>query len=215
MSMSKGFVQVLIILAVISLLGVGGFLYLKEKNVFKLTANTQPESSLESQKLKENLGEVKKYNDESGFSFNYFSKFSVEDATPLNSSVYYSLLEVSSKSYPEGKVTIGVKDTKYGSVADWLNKDLEAPPNTSLVGATSLAGFPAKQYSYEMNSQKYAKIAAIDKGILYEITYLADSPVFEELAGNITSSFTVESSSQSSSGSSPDDAVYETEEVVE
>ncbi len=212
--MSKGFVQVLIILAVVALLGVGGYVYLKKKDIFK---------PVESQKLKQSLGEVKKYNDESGFSFNYFSKFSVEDATPANSAVYYSLLEVGSKSYPEGKVTIGVKDTKYESIEDWLKKDPEAPKNTSLVGATSLSGFPAKQYSYEVSSQKYAKIAAIDKGILYEITYLADLPVFEELAGNITSSFTVLGESQNSSGSasqsssatSSDDAVYETEEVVE
>ena len=135
------------------------------------------------------------YKDESGFSFGYPKGIKVSDVTPADEE-YYSQLKLSKG---DEFLTISVKDAKTSGYE-----------NSSLVGAVSLAGMPAKQYA---QGGKLITVA-IDSGVVYLIEGLKDGDYWEDVQNTVALSFTL-AEKTSTSGSGDENTIYEEEEVVE
>jgi len=147
---------------------------------------------------------VSTYKDESGFSFTATSDVRVEDVTPNDPSYYTKL----SLKKDDKELVILAKDTSYIKAEDWLAKEGQG---LSLVGAVSLAGISAKQYS---NDTKLVTVA-IDKGILYLVEGPNDNASWEDLQTKVVSTFRFDSSPSGQGTSVPADNVTYEEEVVE
>lgn len=209
--------------AVILTLVAGGIIYYlgsKDKDSYtgvpKLFNLIQKNGSSGSQAGAETKkDEEKTYEDASGFSFKYSKDLTAGDVTP-GDNAYYSVVSVK-KGSQELKIT--TKDVSYSSLEDWLSKDKDAPKGTTLVGAVTLSGISAKQYVYGSR----LITAAVDKKILFTIDSLRDPNLWDKVHDRIVSSFTfvnpeatpVPGSSGSGSSGAGDNAIYETEEVVE
>lgn len=208
--MSKKLV-IISLVSFIVLLGLGVFgyfaIYAPSKEIKKSSASALPtESPTGEEKLSGDL----LYNDESGFSFRYPKSATITDVTPSDS-VYYSML---SAKLPKGDVKIKVMDTNYKTINDWLSKDQDSPKDAKLVGAVSMAGLSASQYSYDSGKKELTLV--IDKGIIYLIEGARDGSILEDFQNLIASTFSLQTvSSNSSASGGASDAIYEEEEVVE
>lgn len=148
------------------------------------------------------------YRDEAGFSFGHPKDIKVGDITP-DETVYYAKLSLKK----EGKeMIISAKDTKYKNPDDWVAKDKDAPEDASLVGAVSLGGISAKQYT----SDGKLWTVAIDQGVLYLVEGPKDEGYWEGVYDLLVSTFSLAESEKATGGpSSGGNAIYEEEEVVE
>lgn len=200
--MSKSKILTIIFLLVIAGTATGAVLVYKPVNRISLSPTaktTTQETDIKGDKV---------YKDESGFSFKYPEDITIKDVTPEDDS-YYSVLSLKK----EGKeLKISTRDTNYKTVDKWLEKEVTSPEGASVVGATSLGGLSAKQYS---DGEKLWTVA-IDQGVLYSIVGPKDAGYWEKLHDLIVSSLSFSKPEQTGSGSSSDrSAVYEEEEVVE
>lgn len=152
------------------------------------------------------------YEDSAGFSLKHPLSITVEDITPQEKdSPFYTLLNL--KKGTEA-LTVAFKDTEYKTIDGMLEKDPDAPKETSLVGATSMDGIPVNQYSYSFNGKDVLLSVALDKGILYLIEGPKDNGFWEKTHNLIISSlsFADKKASASQGGES---VIYEAEEVIE
>ena len=168
--------------------GIGGYFVvsLRKQKTPASQTTTLPEATVKGDLV---------YKDESGFSFSYSKGIKVTDITP-ESDEYYSRLKLAKGNE---FLTISVKDAKTSGYED-----------SSLVGAVSLAGMPAKQYA---KGEKLATVA-VDSGVVYLIEGLKDGGYWEDVQNTVALSFTL-AEKTSSSGSAVDNAIYEEEEVIE
>lgn len=202
MSKSK-IVTIAFILIILAGIATGVFFVYKSGKQLPLSPFAQKSAS---QETGINGGGV--YKDESGFSFKYLEGLNVEDVTPENDS-YYSVLSLK-KGGKELKISM--QDTNYKTLEKWLEKEITSPEGASVVGAASLGGLSAKQYS---DGEKLWTVA-IDRGVLYSIVGPKDAGYWEKLHDLIVSSLSFLKPEQAGSGSSSGgSAVYEEEEVVE
>lgn len=151
------------------------------------------------------------YEDSSGFSIKHAASITIEDLTPEESE-FYTLLDL---KRGDSGMSIAFKDTEYKSVEDMLEKDSDAPKNTSLIGAASLDGIPMTQYSYNFESKEILLSAAIDKGVLYLIEGPKDEGFWEETQNLIVSTFAFAQKEAPSASSGGQAVIYEAEEVIE
>ncbi len=200
--------KTLIILAVLVLLGVGGV-----TGYFVLNGRSSKETggdrsvSLLPKTSKDEVNADTLYEDSAGFSFKYPKNAKVTDVTP-NGDEYYTQLNLTKGSE---KVIITLKDTSTKTIEDWLKGDT-VYSGASLVGAASLDGVSAKQYT---KGEKLITVA-VDGGVIYLIEGLKDDGFWENVQGSIVSTFKfagAANASNSSSGAS--DVIYEEEEVIE
>lgn len=152
--------------------------------------------------------------DESGFSFNYPKSVTVSDETP-DDDAYYSLLEVTKDNNPKG-ISITLRDTKFDNLDKWVKSGKDIPSDAALVGATSFAGFSAKQYT----TDNKLWTAAIDKGVLYLIEAQKDADFWEKTNDLIVSTFALvqpKAATEKTGGGAAGggNVVYEVEEVIE
>jgi hypothetical protein len=140
------------------------------------------------------------YQDGSGFSFKYPENLRVSDVTP-NDDTYYSLVDVRQG----GKsLRISVKDGEF-----------KVPSDASLVGAATLAGISAKQYTYKVNSEDTLATVAVQSGIVYLIEGPRDGGFWEDTQNTIVASFNVGNQASASTNSASSSTIDEGEEVVE
>lgn len=144
------------------------------------------------------------YSDESGFSFKYPKSLRVEDITPSDDS-YYSKVSLIKGGE---KLTITVRDEAEKTIDAILLSD-DYYKDASLVGATTLAGISAKEYSM---GDKLITIALKD-GIVYLIEGNKDAGFWEDTQGVVISTFTF--GLRESDGPSDENTTYESEVIVE
>lgn len=190
---SKKVIIILVALAILILGGVGGYLFVSLRN-----KNLQPKNSGNTSLIKEVISGNASYEDESGFSFSYPKAIKISDVTP-DDEIFYSKLNLTKGN---DKLVISVYDAK--SLPDYSQ--------AKLVGATTLGGLSAKQYSLD---QKLITVAP-DSGIIYLIEGLKDDDYWEEVQNVVVSSFTFGKKETSKTTTSDDsNAIYEEEEIVE
>lgn len=147
------------------------------------------------------------YEDTAGFSFKHPKDIKVTDVTP-DGDEYYTQLNLARGSE---KIVLTAKDTSAKTADDWLKSDTTYS-GASLVGATTLGGISAKQYS---KSEKLIMVA-VDQGVVYLIVGPKDGAFWEEVQGAAISTFKFSGTASSSAGSSgASDIEYEAEEVIE
>lgn len=201
--MSKSKILTIIFLLVIAGIATGALFVYKPVNRLSLSPTaktTTQETGIKADKV---------YTDESGFSFKYPGDTTIKDVTPEDDS-YYSVLSLKK----EGKeLKISMQDTNYKTLDKWLEKEIASPEGASVVGAASLGGLSAKQYS---DGEKIWTVV-IDRGVLYSIVGPKDGGYWEKLHDLIVSSLSLSKPEQvtGSGSSSGGSAVYEEEEVVE
>lgn len=202
MSKSK-ILTIIFLLIIIAGIATGAlFVYKPGKQLFLspfAQKSTTQEIGIEADKV---------YKDEAGFSFKYPGGINVEDKTP-DDDPYYSVLSLKK----EGKeLKISMQDTNYKTLDKWLAKEITSPEGASVVGATSLGGLSAKQYS----DGESLWTVAIDQGVLYSIVGPKDGGYWEKLHDLVVSSLSFSKPEQVTGGiSSGNGAIYEEEEVVE
>ena len=191
---------ILLIVAGILVLGtvVFGIFFLSSRSKNELQENIDLSQTLP---VEERASVEKIFSDESGFSFKYPASINVADITP-NDSTFYTLLDLSKA---DKSIKISVKDASL----------YNPPVGSNLLGAITLAGMSAKQYSYKRGNENMLLTVAIDKGVLYIIEGLKDAGFWEETQNTIVSSFSFAPEAASGASSGGSDVVYEGEEVVE
>jgi len=192
----------IILISVLLLLVAGGAGYLIVSSKNKSSSTSFPIA--ESLTSKEMASADLEYNDESGFSFKYPKSLKVEDITPSDDS-YYSKLSLTKSGE---KLTITVKDETEKTIEKFLSSD-NYYKEASLIGATSLAGISAKEYSLD---EKLITIALKD-GILYLIEGSRDSGFWQDTQGVVVSTFVF--GLKEAGGSSDANTTYEAEVIVE
>lgn len=181
------------ILALAVILG-GGITFLIIKNSQQSSETATQLTQNIDQSVEEEIT-TKSYKDEAGFSFNYPDTLTVKDITP-NDDSYYSLVDIS-KGGKSAKIT--VQDGTY-----------KISENAKLVGSTTMAGLPAKQYSYQGNLVTFAN----KDGIMYVVESLDDNDFWTKTHNIIVDSFSLGSDTKSTSPSGNSGSVIEEEEVI-
>ncbi len=202
--------QILIILVVMGIIILGGA---TSYFLFKSKTGSQVKNTGQSDTSEKSTEATLVYKDNAGFSFEYPKSIKVKDVTP-NDDSSYSVLSLTKTG---GEIKITVIDTTAKTADEWI-KSTSGVKEASLVGATTLAGLSAKQYS---TSSKLLTVA-IDGGILYLVEGPAsqsqggpkDTGFWEDAQNKIASTFSLTESSNSSGTPSSGDVVEE-EEVVQ
>lgn len=206
--MSKKAFLLIATAAVLVIGGVAGYFVLSSRSKSAGSDGGQRGLSfLPKTEKKEEINADTLYEDTAGFSFKYPKDVKVTDVTP-DEDEYYTQLNLSRGSE---KIVLTAKDASAKTADDWLKGD-STYSGSSLVGATTLAGISAKQYS---KGETLITIA-VDAGVVYLIEGPKDEAFWEDVHGALISSFKFSgtaSAGQASSGSS--DIEYEEEEVVE
>lgn len=157
----------------------------------KFQAGTNPTNSLAARKPS-SVPEIpvsdQIYTDSSGFSFKYPKDVKVTDTTPAEE-IYYSRLDLDRKG---NKVSIEIKDAP------------KEPVYQNFSGATTLGGFPAKQYKTEFTTIT----SSYDSGVLYVVQLHTQDTYMSKVYDNVVSSFTV------GGGTGEGDTIFE-EETIE
>lgn len=189
--------KILAVAIVLGVLTAGGIYFLVRNQQTSLPADSL--NDLDSiDEVRTDLPSTEVYNDEAGFSFRYFSDAEVADIIP-NDDSYYSLLNVSKGA---SSLTVKVQDGTY-----------KPPTGAKLVGARTLGGMKASQYSYEKNGDTYLVTFANVEGIIYLIESKSDNGYLDSLHTEIADSFMIGSQTKTSGGSS--NIIDEGEEIVE
>src|SRR4030042_2254068 len=131
--------KIAIFVTLILILTIGGFLLLIRS---RSSSPNQPIITLPFTQPKQTGKPTldASYTDQSGFSFKYPSTMKVSDITPSDET-YYTLLTIGENSDNALKITVR-DDPNY-----------QPPAGSSLIGATTLATLPAKQYSYKVDTK--------------------------------------------------------------
>lgn len=157
------------------------------------------------------------YVDSAGYTFQYPDDFTVNNKSSEDVAVYSDVV-VSSKTNENGSILIKVEDTKLKALDAWLKAEGISSVSAQ-VSSSSLGGLSANIVKTDDKTQ----IVAIDKGILFVVTLLANKnkDYFLSAYDTIVSSFAfVKPEEESSTDSSPvgssggDDVVVE-EETIE
>lgn len=148
------------------------------------------------------------YKDTAGFTFKYPTSIVVTDQTPEDDDTYYTLLNLVKDSE---KMTVSMTDTTYKTVDDWLEKDSQAPKSPTLIGAISLDGVAARQYT---NGGRMWTVA-VDKNVLYVFESPKDGDAWDKVHDLFVSSFKFDKAQSPSGSGSSSNTTYEAEEVVE
>lgn len=202
----KPILIILVVLGIVILGGATSYFLFKSKTGSQVKNTGQPDTSEKSTET------TLVYKDNAGFSFEYPKSIKVKDITP-NDDFSYSVLSLTKTG---GEIKITVIDTTAKTADEWI-KSTSGVKGASLVGATTLAGLSAKQYSID---SKLLTVAA-DNGILYLVEGPKDAGYWEDAQNKIASTFSLTGSLSTNSGaSSSSDApssgdVVEEEEVVQ
>lgn len=143
----------------------------KNSNTVPVNNTTDTQTSVSSQK----------YEDSSGFSFNYPTGLKVYEESSNLTAAYYAYLTL------ESNATYGyftASDTAYKSVDEYVFKDSKIK-GAELVGATSIDGISAKQYQKDGNMFT----VAYDLGVLYILQTPVDKGFWEQSHDQIIESF--------------------------
>lgn len=205
--------KVLIIggIVIVIIIGVLAFVFIKPKNKVASDISEGSEQAASDFSEEDATPDVL-YEDSSGFSIKHPKSITVEDITPEEKDTpFYTLLDL--KRGSEG-ITVAFKDTEYKTVDEMLEKDPNAPKNTSLVGASSMAGIAVSQYSYSFEGKEKLLSIAIDKGILYLIEGPKDNGFWEK-THNLVISTLAFAGSTPQAASAGENVIYEAEEVIE
>ncbi|MAG60091.1 hypothetical protein CMO96_04865 [Candidatus Woesebacteria bacterium] len=152
------------------------------------------------------------YEDESGFSFKHFESASVSDTTP-DEETYYTQLSLEKDGQ---KMTITMQDTKHKTIDAWLEKDENAPAEPSLVGAVSLDGVSARQYTQNGKLWTVAIDTVGQAKVLYLVEGQKDGDFWEKLHDLFVSTFAFEKEEEEETKAAPvDNTIYESEEIIE
>lgn len=203
MSKSKLVILIIALLVTAAAIATGFFVWQKSKKEF-LPGSASTPGALQTE------GSETTYTDDAGFSFKHPEGVAVSDITP-DDDTHYTRLDVQGKDGK--KMTIAVRDTKYKTVDEFLTKGEDIPSDAVLIGGLSLSGISAKQYT------KDGKLwtAAIDKSVLYLIESIKDKGFWDKAHDLLVSSFSFEKPQDGTTGgtSANNNAVYESEEVIE
>ncbi len=195
--------KIAIFVTLILILTVGGFLLLIRS---RSGSQTQPIITLPFTQQKQSGKPTldASYTDQSGFSFKYPSTMKVSDITPSDDT-YYTLLKIGEDSNDSIKITVR-DDPNY-----------QPPAGSSLIGATTLATFPAKQYSYKVDGKDVLSTVLVDKGVLYLIQGPKDGGYWEDLQNGLISSFLFsgQEASQDTAPAQQENVVNEGDEIIE
>lgn len=204
--MSKRTLIIIVVLALLAIGGVTGYFILSSRSGSgggERVVSLLPKTSKDNEKITADT----LYEDTAGFSFKHPKDVNVKDVTP-DGDEYYTELNLSRGSE---KVVLSAKDTSAKTADDWLKSD-STYSGASLVGAATLGGISAKQYS---KSEKLITVA-VDAGVVYLIVGPKDGGFWEEVQGAVISTFKFSGTASSSAGSSgSSDIEYEEEEVIE
>lgn len=144
----------------------------------KKTSNTAPaNNTVDTQTSVSN----QKYEDSSGFSFNYPTGLKIYEEPSNLTAAYYAYLTL------ENSATYGyftASDTAYKSIDEYVFKDSKIK-GAELVGATSLGGVSAKQYQKDGN----LFTVAYDLGVLYILQTPIDKGPWDQSHEQIIESF--------------------------
>ncbi|MEK7061538.1 MAG: hypothetical protein AAB954_02655 [Patescibacteria group bacterium] len=195
-------VIILIGVCILFLAAGGGYLFVSSKNKSVPSSETTDNNSGVEEAVSADLD----YSDASGFYFKYPQSLRVDDITPADDS-YYSKVALTKSGV---KLTITVKDESAKTADEFLKAD-EYYKKAVLVGATTLAGISAKQFSLDA---KLITIALKD-GILYQIEGNKDAGFWENTQGIVVSTFGFGQKSSGSASSGDSNTTYEVEEIVE
>lgn len=196
--------KIAIFVAIILILTVGGFLLLLRS---RSSSQNQPIITLPFTQPKQAGKPIldTSYTDQSGFSFKYPSKMKVSDITPSDDT-YYTLLTIGENQ--DNAIKITVRD----------DPNYQPPAGSSLVGATTLATLPAKQYSYKVDAKDVLSTVLVDRGVLYLIQGPKDGGYWEDLQNDLISSFLFsgqEASQDSGNAAAQENVINEGDEVIE
>lgn len=208
--MSKQKTIILVALALVASLGVSVYIYFRPGKVNREVQDSQG-SVKESFSKDEAKADVLYEDSVVGFSMQHPASITIEDITP-EEGLFYTLLSLNRE---DEMMTVAFKKTEYESVVEMLEKDPEAPQETSLIGATSLDGIPANQYSYLFKGRDTLLSAAIDEGVLFLFEGPKDEGFWEETQNIVVSTFAFDKNQPSSTSGSGQPVIYEAEEVIE
>ena len=156
---------------------------------------------------------MKKYSDQSGFTFNSPDNIKIEKKE--NDSLYADL--ILSSSEVNGSIAFTVSDSKYDSLEDWKNNNLENLTGL-LINESDLGSLSGVSF----NNKDKITLIAIDQGIEFKmvVVYKDHKKYWENVYKSIRDSFafTSPSTSQSTNTNSeaPSEEVsFEGEEVIE
>lgn len=174
-----------IVIGLVSLIIIGGGTFF----VLKPEADSELEERQISIKQAE-ISEVesKTHDDFAGFSFNYPGELKIQEVE-IDDETVYSSLEI--RSLEGGKITLRIADTKIKSLDEWQAAFEEKNVIISIQDAF-FSDIEAKTAVY--GAPKEIKTVAVEGGIMYELTGLADEGYYEKVHEEILNSFEFESS---------------------
>jgi hypothetical protein len=147
------------------------------------------------------------YTDPSGFSLSHPANLQVETAPDFDEEVDYAKISIKNSS---DQMQVWLTDTTYKKTVDWLAKDPKAPKQADLVGASTLGGVAAEQYSDSQNLYTLA----IDQGVLYYLVSPKASE-WESVHEMVVTSFKFASTPTPATSAGGGETIYEEEEVIE
>ena len=202
--------KILIAVIVVSIfIAAGIFIFKPNSNKGSLPALGSEQQGLDflpSETLKTHI-------DEAGFSFNYPDNLSLINNEPKDTSTYADL-KLSAKEI-NGSLALKISDSKLTSIDEWVkaNNTSSKPPKLVSLGNLNVT---------EIETENGLLLAGVDQGVLFTIAtnYGDHKDLWKEVTGIILKDFAFVSPAKETApsqdiSSSPDDIVFEGEEVVE
>lgn len=170
--------KIMIALIALGIVGGGAFFILKPGKKDSFDEKQINISQAELDKMESRI-----YQDYAGFSFEYPGELVVQEIE-LDNKTVYSSLEINSPD--GGKITLRVSDVLTQNLDEW-QKSFEEKNVIISIKDAFLSDLEAKTVIY--GAPKEIKTVAIDNGVIYEITSLADDGYLERIQEQIVNSF--------------------------
>lgn len=170
--------KIIMALIALSVIGGGAFFILKPG-----AKDSFDEKQISIQQAEVEKLESRIYQDYAGFSFEYPGELMVQEIE-LDDQTVYSSLEI--KSPDGGKITLRVSDTKTKNLDEW-QKSFEDKNVIISIKDAFLSDLEAKTVIF--GAPKEMKTVAIENGVKYAITSLADDGYYERIQEEIVNSF--------------------------
>jgi hypothetical protein len=200
---------------IVVLAAAGLYFFTKPKD---LTPNISP--AIQEKKKVEPSETFIEYTDPSGFTFSYPDNLSLsnaasDDSADLIDPDIYAELQLFSKDV-SGSLNIKISDTKFKTLDEWLKE--KNIPESNIPTEKKLGNLKA----LEVKTSDRLMLASLDQGVLFTVELpLIEQEFWNKVYDKVVSEFSF-SSPQAASGTSigtaavsPDEIVFEGEEVVE
>lgn len=194
------------------ILGAGFFLFLsrqprlQEPSLSSVSTQITPAKIMPSSTLKE-------YTDPSGFGFSYSDDLSLSK-NEITNDLTYADLQLKSNDV-DGNLNLKIQETKLTSVEEWFKESKKSGLEGKRVQWGTLNG-------QSVEDKDGIIFAAVDQGTLFtmEVSYGGQKDFWQKVSNPILASFAFNSESSQEtaaqkSGSSTEDVVFESEEIVE